>query len=141
MADGGYQGYIATRAVRGDRIPQSVQNLVVRDYARRKGLDAGRLPQVEYGMPGCTMVLESVLADMSGLQGIILYSLFLLPEDPARRRTVYDRVLAAGAEIHGALEGVAIRDEADVARVEDTFRIAALARSGTEELRALLAGA
>ena len=35
---GGYRGYIGSRPVRGERTPQQVQNLVIRDYAQRNGI-------------------------------------------------------------------------------------------------------
>ena len=37
MSSRGLRGYIASRPVAGARVPQHVQNLVIRDYARRKG--------------------------------------------------------------------------------------------------------
>jgi sporadic carbohydrate cluster protein (TIGR04323 family) len=114
----GHRGYIASRPVRGQLMPQQVQNLVVRDYARRKGLTY-KLSATEYGMPGCYMMLETVLNELDSLEGVILFSLFMLPARPERRRAIYDRVLGAGASLHAALEDLAVTSEADVARVED----------------------
>ena len=123
---GGFQPYIASRLVRGDRVPQAVQGLVIRDYAARNTLDATRLPAAEYSMPGCYMMLESILADLASIDGIICYSLFMLPMKAVRRRAIYARVLAAGCSLHGALEGLAVRAEADIDRVEDVIRLVQL---------------
>src|SRR5271156_6802343 len=66
----GYRGYIASRPVRGLAQPQHVQNLVVRDYASRTKLPY-LLSATEYAMPGCYMVLESVLAELAHVEGVI----------------------------------------------------------------------
>ena len=121
----GYRGYIASRPVAGERTAQHVQNLVVRDYARRKGL-AFLLSATEYAMPGCYMMLEQVLDELPAIEGIICYSLGMLPADSARRRAVWRRVLDEGASLHGALEGLMVRSEADVARVEDIWLVRGL---------------
>jgi sporadic carbohydrate cluster protein (TIGR04323 family) len=123
MSDGyGYRGYLASRPVRGQRTPQHVQNLVIRDYAQRHGL-AFKLSAAEYAMPSCYMVLEAVLDELDRLEGIICFSLFMLPERPERRAEIYRRVLRRGRSLHGALEGLAVRDARDVARLEDIFLV------------------
>ncbi len=134
----GYRGYIATRRVRGDRVQQSVQNLVVRDYAQRMKLYL-KLPVVEYGMPGCYMMLESVLEEMPQLEGIVFYSLFQLPERPSRREAIYQRIFDAGCSLHGALESMALWQPDDVRRIEDIFRIARVAHTTQDDMRALMA--
>lgn len=135
MNRGGFQPYIASRTVRGDRVPQAVQGLVIRDYAGRQKLDAPRLPCAEYSMPGCYMMLETILDDLPAIDGIILYSLFMLPLKAVRRREIYRRVLAAGCSLHGALEGLAIRGEGDIARVEDVIRMVQLTSSSATPMQ------
>jgi sporadic carbohydrate cluster protein (TIGR04323 family) len=114
----GHRGYIASRKVRGQLMPQGVQNLVVREYARKRGLTY-KLSATEYGMPGCYMMLETVLSELDSLEGVILFSLFMLPQRAERRRSIYDRVLGSGASLHAALEDLAVTSAADVARIED----------------------
>lgn len=123
----GYRGYIASRPVGGgacggDRAPQHVQNLVIRDYAARLGLSY-KLSATEYAMPHCYMMLEQVLAELPELEGIIAYSLFMLPERRERRREIYARVLDAGASLHAAVEGLVLAAPADVERIEDIWSV------------------
>ncbi len=129
----GFRGYIASRPVRGARTPQHVQNLVVRDYAERHGLHF-KLSATEYAMPSCYMVLEAVLDELDSLEGIVCFSLFMLPERAERRREVYRRVLEHGCSLHGALENLAIGEAADVSRVEDIFLVDRFAASSLSEL-------
>lgn len=116
----GYRGYIASRQVRGFTQPQHVQNLIVRDYAARHGLPY-LLSATEYAMPGSYLMLNSVLGELEHLEGVICYSLFMLPGRASRRREVYRRLFDAGCTLHGAIEGMALVDEADAARLEDIF--------------------
>jgi len=119
---GGYRGYIGSRPLFGNRTPQHVQNLVVRDYCQRRGLGY-LLSAVEYTMPGCYLMLTDVLNELPSLEGIVAYSLFMLPERAERRRAAYRQVLGAGAGLHFALETLALEREADIARLEDIWLV------------------
>ena len=118
----GYRGYIASRPICGSRTPQHVQNLVVRDYANRHDLPF-ILSATEFVMPGCYVVLEGVLQELESLSGIILYSLFMLPDDAMHRLAIYDRVLRSDANLLTAVEDYRISSEADVSRVEEVWQI------------------
>lgn len=120
MAKARLRGYIASRPIMGERAPQHVQNLVVRDYARRKNLHF-LLSATEYAMPECFLILQQVLDGLDEVDGIIAYSLFMLPDDTKARRRIWDRLLVAGKSLHGALESIAVTNETDVSRVEDLW--------------------
>jgi sporadic carbohydrate cluster protein (TIGR04323 family) len=129
----GYRGYIASRPVRGHSTPQHVQNLVIRDYAGRHGLEF-KLSATEYAMPSCFMMLNALLDELPNLEGVICYSMFMLPGRPARRREIYVSVLDAGCALHAALEGIAIHGPEDIARVEDIFLVDQFAATAVPEL-------
>lgn len=116
------RGYVTSRPFFGERAPQHVQNLVIRDFCARNDLTY-LLSATEYAMPACYMMLEDVLAELGRIDGIAMYSIFLLPQRQARRLAIYQRVLAAGATLHGALENLTLSAEADVARLEDIWTV------------------
>jgi sporadic carbohydrate cluster protein (TIGR04323 family) len=125
MADGGYRGYIVSRPVRGSHFPQRVQNLVVRDCAQRRKLPF-RLSVTEYAMPGCTMMFESLLEELPTLDGVVLFSLFVLPAQRDRRLRAYERVLDAGKTLHAALENLVLARREDIAAWEDIIGVDAV---------------
>ena len=129
----GYRGYVASRSVRGQEWPQHVQNLVIRDYAQRNGMHF-LLSATEYAMAGCYMNLETVLTELPRLEGVLCFSIFMLPQRRCRRETLYQRVFDTGASIHGALENIAITGPADVTRLEDIFMVDQLSRAVAAEL-------
>jgi sporadic carbohydrate cluster protein (TIGR04323 family) len=118
----GHRGYIGARPLNGSRTPQHVQNIVIRDYARRKNLQY-LLSAVEHVMPGSYMILEDLLDELPRLGGIICYSIFMLPPDERRRREIYDRVLREGCELHAAVEEIAIASNDDIGAVEDILLV------------------
>ena len=88
----GFRGYVSSRVFCKERVPQHVQNLVIRDYCARKAITY-LLSATEYAMPSCYMMLEQTMNDLENLDGIVCYSLFQLPSDRTRRMQLFERVL------------------------------------------------
>lgn len=122
MTRSGYRGYIGSRPYQGQRAPQHVQNLVIRTYCQKKGMTY-LLSATEYAMDSCFVMLNDVLNELPKLEGIVLYSLYMLPDRVNERRRIWDQVLTQGASLHGAVEDWAVCGEADVAKVEDLWMI------------------
>ncbi|HTJ97197.1 MAG TPA: LIC12192 family sporadic carbohydrate cluster protein [Rhodocyclaceae bacterium] len=116
------RGYIFSREFLGERVPQAVQNLVLRDYCQRIGAQY-LLSASEYAMQDCHLILEQLLDEIDSVDGIVAYSLFQLPADSSARLRVLTRIFAAGKELHLALEGFSIRSESQIQRVEDIWRV------------------
>jgi sporadic carbohydrate cluster protein (TIGR04323 family) len=116
----GYRGYVASRPILGSRVPQHIQNMVLRDYAQRTGI-VYLLSATEYTFPHSYLMLEQVLTELPAIEGAIAYSLFMLPWRKERRLAVYRRALEAGASLHFAVERLVLETEADIADLEDIF--------------------
>ena len=67
------RGYIFSRPFMGERVPQHVQNLVIRDYCERHQLQF-LLSATEYAMPNCHLIFEQILSELSDLHGLVAYS-------------------------------------------------------------------
>jgi sporadic carbohydrate cluster protein (TIGR04323 family) len=113
----GFRGYIGSRGYFGDRTPQHVQNLVIRDFCSRNGYRF-LLSATEYAMPSCYMILEDLIREAPKLDGIVCYSIFMMPMRRARRMDVVSRIFEAGATLHGALENVDIRNRDELDRLD-----------------------
>ena len=118
------RGYIFARPFMGERAPQHVQNIILRDYCNKKSFEL-LLAATEYAMPDSSMILESVLDDLDSVDGIVFYSLYQLPTQPAQRQSVYSRVLASGKSLHFAVEGMSITKQGDVDPVEQCLLVKA----------------
>ena len=119
------RGYIFARPFMGERAPQHVQNIIVRDYCTKRDFEL-LLSSAEYAMPDSYMILESVLDDLANIDGIVFYSLYQLPAQPEKRRSVYSRVLEADKSLHFAVEGMSISKTEDIDSVEQCLLVKAI---------------
>jgi sporadic carbohydrate cluster protein (TIGR04323 family) len=124
MKTPGYRGYIFSRAIRGQIIPQRVQNLVVKSYAEAKGLPY-LLSATEYYMPDSFMILDAVVAEEQP-EGIVFYSLHMLPDSPVKRKLLYQKIEKLGIKLHFALENMTLDFSKNFGLVED-IKLVALA--------------
>ena len=118
----GFQGYVTSRPFQGQRVPQHVQNLVIRDYCQGREL-IYLLSGTEYAIPGSSLMLQQLLDGLEQLDGIILYSLFQLPENKNSRQTIYQQVLAQKKSLHFAVETLVLQEERDCQRIEDIWGV------------------
>lgn len=118
----GYRGYIGSRVYHCGEFPQYVQNMIIRNYCQKHQLTY-LLSATEYAMPGCYMILEEVVNSIQTVQGVVMFSIFMLPSSAQKRRSLYERVLQAGRSLHAALEDISIRSENDIQMVEDILRL------------------
>ena len=118
----GYRGYIGSRAYHGLDFPQNVQNFLIRSYCQKHQLTY-LLSATEYTMPGCYMILEEVLSSIQSLDGIVLFSVFMLPESADKRMQIYKTLLNANKTLHAALEDLCIRSLDDIQIIEDILNV------------------
>ena len=116
----GYRGYIFSRTINGNLIPQKVQNLVIRDYAKRKNLFF-KLSAVEYSFRNSYLILNSLFKNLNILNGVIFYSLNMLPKEKNKRKKIFNMFINKKKELHFALEEIILRDHKSSILVEDIF--------------------
>jgi sporadic carbohydrate cluster protein (TIGR04323 family) len=124
----GYRGYNGSRPYHGLDFPQNVQNFIIRNYCQKYQYTY-LLSASEYKMPGCYMILEEILSAIDTLEGIVLFSLFMLPDSKERRMRIYEKVINSGRSIHGALEDVVISNWDEVQMAEDILMLNRIART------------
>ena len=106
----------------GDRAPQHVQNLVIRDYCKKNNL-LYLLSSTEYAMKNCHLMLEQVLEELKSIDGVVAYSLFQLPEDQKLRSKVYKKILKFKKEIHFSVEELKIVVPKDIEKIENIWLV------------------
>ena len=116
------RGYISSRPFFGERVPQTVQNIVIRNYCEKHELTF-LLSKAEYCIKGCYSVLQNILNDLNEFDGIVLYSLFQLPENSELRRPVFDKVLESNKFMLFVLEDMSLSCQRDKYYLENIFKI------------------
>jgi len=129
----GLRGYTTARAFGPYIIPIPVQSLALRDYCARKKF-VYVLPGNENSFPHSYLVLEGMIRDLSAYQGIIMCSMFMLPQRAERRRRMLQRVLDQGCTVHLVIEDFVVTSADDIDRLEDTLVIDRLAAQGPKNI-------
>lgn len=118
----GFRGYIFSREINGNFIPQRVQNLVIKDFAIRKDIFF-KLSSTEYIMKNSYKMLESLMTELNKLDGVIFYSLEMLPYQRSHRITTLKKILSKKKIIFFALEEIKITKIKDINKINDLFSI------------------
>ena len=80
-----YKGYISSRDCFGTYFPQKIQNIVIRDYCKKKKINY-ELSSAEYTMKNSYLVLNEIIKDMKKIDGIIAFSIFQLPTEKKKKK-------------------------------------------------------
>ena len=118
----GVRGYIFSRPFMGERVPQHVQNLVIRDYCKKKGIQY-LLSATEYAIAGSHLILQQIMDELPQLEGIVFYSLFLLPEQKKERDRVCKVILENKKTIFFAVEGLLMSNKIEHERIETIWQV------------------
>jgi sporadic carbohydrate cluster protein (TIGR04323 family) len=114
------RGYIFSRHFMGERVPQNIQNLVIRDFCEKNNL-LYNLSASEYAMPRCHKILDQVIKELKSLDGIVAYSVFQLPEDNKKRYAVINRMFKKNKIFYFALENMTIKNQEDLETIENIW--------------------
>ncbi len=116
------RGYIFSRSFLGERVPQNVQNLVIRDYCRQNGYQY-LLSSVEYAMEDSNLMLNSLIKEIDKIKGIVLYSYFQLPKNKDDRIKILNTIIKKKKSLHFALENSIIKNIDDVNKINEILNL------------------
>ena len=122
MSAKGYRGYVTSRPFMGERAPQHIQNIVIRDYCKKNNL-LFLLSATEYVMDGTSLMLAQLMKNFERIEGIIFYSLFQLPEEKEERKEFLLLAINMSKEIHFAVESLSLRNYEDYLRLENIWKV------------------
>ena len=116
------KGYIFSRNFFGERVPQHIQNKILRDYCDNYQLEY-LLSATEYTIKHSSLMLNKLINEMKDIDGLVFYSIFQLPENKQERDKVYKKILNSKKEIHFAVEEMKLQKRSDVEGIEQIWQI------------------
>lgn len=116
------RGYIFSRPFLEERVPQHVQNIIIRDYCKRNNFEY-LLSATEYAMPNSEIMLRQIVNELDGIDGIVAYSIFQLPQSNISRSYIIHKILEKKKEIHFACENMHIKNFLDCKEMEILWKI------------------
>ncbi len=116
------RGYISSRNFMGERVPQHVQNIVLRNFCDQKNFQFF-LSASEYTMSNSFVILKKTIDDISNLDGIIAYSVFQMPYEDDERLFLFKKILKLKKVIYFAVENLAIKNDKMLEKLEILWKI------------------
>jgi|TARA_B100000795_G_scaffold269508_1_gene259096 sporadic carbohydrate cluster protein (TIGR04323 family) len=106
----------------GERCPQNIQNLVLRDYCLKKSYEY-LLSGAEYAMHDSYLMLKQIIDEIPNIDGVLAYSLFQMPENRKKRLDFYEKIIMKNGELHFALEDIVITSHNDINKAENIWLV------------------
>ena len=116
------KGYIFSRPFFGERVPQNVQNIVLRDYCKKNNYQFN-LSATEFAMPKSSFILSEILLELQKYDGLVFYSMFQVPEKKDSRIKFYNKIVTLKKSVHFVLENLICKDKNDFYNLEKIFQI------------------
>ena len=128
------KGYIFSRPFFGERAPQHIQNIILRDYCKRKKINF-LLSSTEYTVENSTYILNELIENISNYDGIIFYSFLQLPEKDEERQNLFKTIIKNKKELHFAVENLILKNKNDKDKIENLFSIKKLTLPKNKKFR------
>ena len=112
----GYRGYISSN-MQERSVPQNIQQLVIRDYCKRNGLEF-LLSTTEYGNG---YIMLNSLVDNKSIEGLVMYSIWQMPRDKLERINIIFNGMLLPGKIHFAAENIRMVNMDNVQMLEDIW--------------------
>ncbi len=118
------RGYITSRKFFDERVPQSVQNLVIREFCKKINANY-LLSATEYYMKNNHSILKKIIRDdlNKNINGIVAYSIFQLPDEYFSRKKILSEILKKNKIICFALENKIIKNLEDSENIQLIWEI------------------
>ena len=114
------KGYIFSRPFLGERVPQHIQNIVIRDYSKKKNITL-LMSATEYAVEGSSYILSELINNLENYDGIIFYSLFQLPTNIEDRHKVYNSIVRKKKQLHFVVENLSVNKNGNFIDIEKIF--------------------
>ena len=116
------RGYNFSRSFMRERVPQHVQNIVIKDFCQKNKYNF-LLSVTEYSMKNSFYILNQLTDNMNGIDGIVAYSVFQMPYDNVKRDKVFNKILKKNKEIFFACENLQISSKKDIVRIRNIWNL------------------
>ena len=106
----------------GERAPQHIQNIIIRDYCINNSLKY-LLSASEYKMKNSFLILNDLVTNLNEVDGIIAYSLFQLPSDYDERNKILTKILKKTKFILFAVEQMKVSNLEELNHINTIWQI------------------
>ena len=116
------RGYNFSRSFMGERVPQHVQNIVIKDFCTKNNLNF-LLSATEYSMKNSSYILSELITDLDNLHGIVAYSVFQMPEENKKRKEYLKKIFIKKKKIYFACENLKVTNNIEMKEIDTIWNI------------------
>tara|TARA_B100000700_G_C15006557_1_gene838819 strand:+ start:1152 stop:1556 length:405 start_codon:yes stop_codon:yes gene_type:complete len=116
------RGYIFSRPFLEERVPQHVQNIVIKNFCEQNKFNY-LLSATEYAMKNSSYMLEKILYDLKKVDGIVMYSLYQLPDNQNYRKKILLKIIQLKKKLFFACEKFSISNQNDIKKIENLWLV------------------
>lgn len=116
------RGYMFSRSFMGERVPQHIQNQVIRNYCIQNNFQY-LLSAVEYSMDGSFLILKQIINQNKDINGVGFYSMFQLPQNDIHRLSLLKNIIRKKKFIFFCCEGLMVKTLNDINRINTIWLI------------------
>ena len=116
------RGYISGGPFMGERVPQHVQNVVIRDFCKKNSLEY-LLSTSEYRMKNSFLILKDLVSNLKNIDGIVAYSIFQLPPNSDERKKILTKIINKKKFIKFAVEQMKVSNKEEIDHIEIIWQI------------------
>ena len=116
------RGYIFSRPFLDERAPQHVQNIIIRDFCKKNSYHY-LLSASEYRMGKSYSILEAMISNSQNIDGIVVYSLLMLPEKQNQRTKMLNKFIRKKKFFCFAVEDMTVKNSKDIKTINDLWKI------------------
>ncbi len=116
------RGYMFSRNFMGERVPQHIQNQVIRNFCFQNNFQY-MLSAVEYSMSNSSLILNQIFNETKNLDGIGFYSLFQLPKKEEARYKFLKKIVNKKKFAFFAVEDFILSSSKDIEKIETIWLI------------------
>jgi sporadic carbohydrate cluster protein (TIGR04323 family) len=127
------RGYIFSRPFMGERVPQNIQNLVIRNFCENYKY-MYLLSAAEYSMENSDAVLKSIINNSKGISGIVAYSLYQLPKNMEIRTMFLKKIIRKKMFFVSAIEQTFVKNNNDINDINRLWQIKEILKYCPKEL-------
>ncbi len=116
------KGYVSSRSISGQIVPQSIQNTILRSYCNENNFKFA-LSSTEYSPEESFLMLEKTIKELDPYHGIISYSIFQLPYNLNYRNIILNKIINKKKIFYFVIEKICIKDKNDIINLNQILKI------------------
>ena len=116
------RGYIFSSDFCGEKIPQNVQNLYIRNYFKNNNLHY-MLSSVEYSIHNSVYILDGLFDEINNVNGVVFYSFYQLPKNSLKRKEFFIEMVNFKKKIFFCSENITINKIEDFEKIETLWQL------------------